>query len=225
MSIYNRIDKIKLSVLIIFILISIIIVCCGCIGGKSVNAHGAGTTISPSRLIQQPNGIFKLEPIKINPPKIEPIKIEPVKSKPVPPELTSAEPSLTELAPIESVLIEPKMNVIPIKDPPKVTISTNNTSQTNDIPIIIDNNWCGTEEPAIAGPCEKEPKMSINWMELIKFYLLGFGFMAFMYFGWKAARRKTESMIKEERSKKSPKKTAKKSAAKKAPKKRTKKRK
>jgi hypothetical protein len=112
------------------------------------------------------------------------------------------------------------MNVIPIKDPPKVTISTNNTSQTNNIPIIIDNNWCGTEDPVIAGPREKEPKMDINWMELIKFYLIGFGFMALMYFGWKTARKKTQDMIKEERGKKRPKKTAKKRATKKAPKKR-----
>ena len=37
-------------------------------------------------------------------------------------------------------------------------------------------------------------------------------FLALMYFGWKAARKKTENMIKEERSKKAPapKKTAKK---------------
>jgi len=41
-----------------------------------------------------------------------------------------------------------------------------------------------------------------------------------MYFGWKTARKKTESMIKEERAKKSPKKAPRKRAAKKSTRKR-----
>jgi hypothetical protein len=225
-NVFDRIDKIRLMGLILFILICMLITCSGCVGGKKINANSTGVNIAPSRLVPQPNGVFKLEPVQIRHPKIKPVKIEPVKSRPIQPEFTSAEPSLTELTPVKPVLIEPKMNVIPIKDPPKVTISTNNTSQTNDAPIIIDNNWCGTEDPAIAGPCKKEPKMDINWMELIKFYLLGFGFMALMYFGWKTARKKTQDMIKEERSKKkAPKKAPRKRAAKKSSKKSTRKRK
>jgi len=213
MTIYDRIDKIKLSVLIIFILISIIIVCCGCIGGKSVNAHGAGTTISPSRLIQQPNGIFRLEPVEIQHPKSKPVKIEPVRSRPTPPELKSA----------EAVEIEPKMNVIPArelpKDPPKIIIPElpTITSQTGELPIIIDN---GGNEYRLT-PAEKD-KMKVNWMELIHFYLWAALFLALMYFGWKVARKKTEAMISEERGKK---KAPKKRAAKKAPKKRATKRK
>ena len=53
-------------------------------------------------------------------------------------------------------------------------------------------------------------------MELFEFYLWAMLFLALMYFVWKAARKKTENMIKEERSKKAPapKKTAKKTAKK-----------
>ena len=159
------------------------------------------------------NGIFKLEPIiNAKAPKSKPVKIEAARSRPTAPDLPSATPTL----------IKPKMNIVPIKDPPKVTITTN-TNQTSELPIIIDNSWrCGTKDPEIAGPCEPEPNIKVNWMELIKFYLLAAGFLGLVYFGWKAARKKTEAMIAEERGKK---KAPKKRAAKKAPKKRVKKRK
>jgi len=201
-SIASKIRVIRLTVSLIILILIVLLT--GCIGGKSTNARGTGTTITPSRLIPQPNGTFKLEPIiNAKDHKSKPVKIESVRSRPIPPDLPSATPTL----------IKPKMNVIPIKDPPKVTISTN-TNQASELPIIIDNNWrCGTKDPEIAGPCEEEPVVKVNWMELIKFYLLAAGFLALMYFGWKAARKKTEAMIAEERGKK------------KAPKKRVKKRK
>lgn len=213
MSIYDRIDKIKLTTLIIFILIAMLITCSGCIGGKKVNAHSAGVNITPSRLVQQPNGIFRLEPVEIQHPKSKPVKIEPVRSRPTPPELKSA----------EAVKIEPKMNVIPAgevpkKDPPKIIIPElpTMTNQTGELPIIIDNS--GNEYNLT--PAKKD-KMKINWMELMNFYLLALGFLLLMYFGWKAARKKTENMIKEERGKKkAPRKRATKKAAKKRPKKR-----
>ena len=185
-----------------------LITCSGCIGGKKVNANSTGINIAPSRLVQQPNGIFKLEPIKIQHPKSKPVKIEPVRSRPTLPELKSA----------EAVKIEPKMNVIPAgeapqKDPPKIIIPElpTMTNQTGELPIIIDNS--GNEYNLT--PAKKD-KMKINWVELMNFYLLALGFLLLMYFGWKAARKKTQTMIREEREKKAPKKRA----AKKAPKKR-----
>ena len=202
----------KLTGLILFILIAMLITCSGCIGGKKVNANSSGINITPSRLVQQPNGIFRLEPVEIQHPKSKPVKIDPVRSQPVSPKLTSVEPTK----------IEPKMNVIPAgevpkKDPPKIIIPElpTMTNQTGELPIIIDNS--GNEYNLT--PAKKD-KMKINWMELMNFYLLALGFLLLMYFGWKAARKKTQNMIKEERGKKAPKKAAKKRAAKKSTRKR-----
>ena len=202
MNILDKVNKTKLTGLIIFILIMVLIVCSGCVGGKSVNANGTGTTITAPRLVQQPNGIFKLEPVKITPPKSKPVKMEPVKSLPVSPESTSAKPTL----------IKPKMNVIPAreipKDPPKIIIPQLPiiTDQTGELPIIIDNS--GNEYNLT--PTGKDPKIGINWMELIEFYLWAVLFIAVMYFAFKTARRKTENMIKKERSKKTSRKSPKK---------------
>jgi hypothetical protein len=196
---FDRIDKIKLSGLILFILICMLITCSGCIGGKRVNANSAGSVINPSRLVQQPNGIFRLEPVEIQHPKSKPVKIDPVRSQPVSPKPTSAEPTK----------IEPKMNVIPAgelpKDPPKIVIPqlSTITNQTGELPIIIDNS--GNEYNLT--PAEKD-KMKINWTELTEFYLWAILFLSIMYLGWKAARKKTENMIKEERAKKAKRKTA-----------------
>ena len=198
-NIFDRIDKVRLIGLILFILICILITCSGCIGGKKVNANSSGVTIDPSRLVQQPNGIFRLEPIE--PPKSKPVKIEPARSRPVPPELTSAEANK----------IEPKMNVIPAnppepqKEPPTIVIPElpNITNQTGELPIIIDNS--GNKYNLT--PAKKD-KMKIDWMKLLEFYLIAVGFLLLMYFGWKTARKKTESMIKEERAKKAPRKRA-----------------
>ena len=212
MNVFQKIDIMKLTGLILFILIAMLITCSGCIGGKKVNANSTGVNITPSRLVQQPNGIFRLEPVEIQHPKSKPVKIDPVRTQPVSPKLTSAEPTK----------IEPKMNVIPAgempkKDPPKIIIPElpTMTNQTGELPIIIDNS--GNEYNLT--PAKKD-KMKINWMELMNFYLLALGFLLLMYFGWKAARKKTQNMIKEERAKKAPKKAAKKRATKKSIKKR-----
>tara|TARA_R100000808_G_C2127545_1_gene137488 strand:+ start:152 stop:781 length:630 start_codon:yes stop_codon:yes gene_type:complete len=200
-NIFDRIDKIKLTTIILFILIMSLITCSGCIGGKKVNANSTGVNISPSRLVQQPNGIFRLEPVEIQHPKSKPVKIDPVRSQPVSPTPTSAEPTK----------IEPKVNPIPAgelpKDPPKIVIPqlSTITNQTGELPIIIDNS--GNEYNLT--PAKKD-KMRINWMELTEFYLWAMLFLSIMYLGWKAARKKTENMIKEEREKKAPKKAPKK---------------
>ena len=211
-NVFDRIDKIKLTGLILFILICMLITCSGCIGGKKVNANSTGVTINPSRLVQQPNGVFRLEPVEIQHPKSKPVKIESARSRPAPPELKSAEPTK----------IEPKMNVIPAgelpkKDPPKIVIPElpTITNQTGELPIIIDNS--GNEYNLT--PAKKD-KVKIDWMKLLEFYLLAVTFLLLMYFGWKAARKKTENMLEEERAKKASKKAPKKRAAKKAPKKR-----
>lgn len=207
-NVFDRIDKIRLIGLILFILIAILVTCSGCVGGKKVNANSSGVTIDPSRLVQQPNGIFRLEPVQ--PPKSKPVKMEPVRGRPVSPKLTSAEPNK----------IEPKMNVIPAapqKEPPTIIIPElpNITNQTGELPIIIDNS--GNEYNLT--PAKKD-KVKIDWMKLLEFYLVAVGFLLLMYFGWKAARKKTESMIAKERSKKAPKKAPRKRAAKKSTKKR-----
>ena len=65
------------------------------------------------------------------------------------------------------------------------------------------------------GGTVKKDKMKINWTELTEFYLWAILFLSIMYLGWKAARKKTENMIKEERAKKAPKKAKRKTASKK----------
>ena len=207
-NIFDRIDKIRLIGLILFILIAILVTCSGCVGGKKVNANSSGVTIDPSRLVQQPNGIFRLEPVQ--PPKSKPVKIEPVRGRPVSPKLASAEPNK----------IEPKMNVIPAvpqKEPPTIIIPElpNITNQTGELPIIIDNS--GNEYNLT--PAKKDG-VKIDWMKLLEFYLIAVGFLLLMYFGWKAARKKTEDMIARERGKKTPKKAPRKRAAKKSTRKR-----
>ena len=212
MNVFQKIDIMKLTGLILFILIAMLITCSGCIGGKKVNANSSGINITPSRLVQQPNGIFRLEPVEIQHPKSKPVKIDPVRSQPVSPKLTSVEPTK----------IEPKMNVIPAgevpkKDPPKIIIPElpTMTNQNGELPIIIDNS--GNEYNLTPA---KEDKMKIDWMKLLEFYLIAIGFLLLMYFAWKSARKKTESMIAHERAKKAPKKTPRKRAAKKSTKKR-----
>ena len=185
-----------------------LLTCSGCVGSKKVNAHSSGVTIDPSRLVQQPNGIFRLEPVQ--PPKSKPVKIEPVRGRPVSPKLASAEPNK----------IEPKMNVIPAvpqKEPPTIIIPElpNITNQTGELPIIIDNS--GNEYNLT--PAKKDG-VKIDWMKLLEFYLIAVGFLLLMYFGWKAARKKTEDMIARERGKKTPKKAPRKRAAKKSTRKR-----
>ena len=207
-NIFDITDKIRFASIILFILIAILVTCSGCVGGKKVNANSSGVTIDPSRLVQQPNGIFRLEPVQ--PPKSKPVKMEPVRGRPVSPKLTSAEPNK----------IEPKMNVIPAepqKEPPTIIIPElpNITNQTGELPIIIDNS--GNEYNLT--PAKKD-KVKIDWMKLLEFYLIAVGFLLLMYFGWKAARKKTEDMIARERGKKAPKKAPRKRAAKKSTKKR-----
>ena len=206
-NVFDRIDKIRLIGLILFILIAILVTCSGCVGGKKVNANSSGVTIDPSRLVQQPNGIFRLEPVQ--PPKSKPLKMEPLRGRPFSPKLTSAEPNK----------IEPKMNVIPAepqKEPPTIIIPElpNITNQTGELPIIIDNS--GNEYNLT--PAKKD-KVKIDWMKLLEFYLIAVGFLLLMYFGWKAARKKTENMIARERGRKAPKKAPRKRAAKKSTKK------
>lgn len=206
-NIFDITDKIRFASIILFILIAILVTCSGCVGGKKVNANSSGVTIDPSRLVQQPNGIFRLEPVQ--PPKSKPVKMEPVRGRPVSPKLTSAEPNK----------IEPKMNVIPAtpqKEPPTIIIPElpNITNQTGELPIIIDNS--GNEYNLT--PAKKD-KVKIDWMKLLEFYLIAVGFLLLMYFGWKAARKKTEDMIARERGKKAPKKAPRKRAAKKSTKK------
>ena len=206
-NIFDITDKIRFASIILFILIAILVTCSGCVGGKKVNANSSGVTIDPSRLVQQPNGIFRLEPVQ--PPKSKPVKMEPVRGRPVSPKLTSAETNK----------IEPKMNVIPAtpqKEPPTIIIPElpNITNQTGELPIIIDNS--GNEYNLT--PAKKD-KVKIDWMKLLEFYLVAVGFLLLMYFGWKAARKKTENMIARERAKKAPKKAPRKRAAKKSTKK------
>ena len=206
-NIFDITDKIRFASIILFILIVTLVTCSGCVGGKKVNANSSGVTIDPSRLVQQPNGIFRLEPVQ--PPKSKPVKMEPVRGRPVSPKLTSAEPNK----------IEPKMNVIPAepqKEPPTIIIPElpNITNQTGELPIIIDNS--GNEYNLT--PAKKD-KVKIDWMKLLEFYLVAVGFLLLMYFGWKAARKKTENMIARERAKKARKKAPRKRAAKKSTKK------
>ena len=186
-----------------------LITCSGCIGGKKVNASSAGRVITSSELIRQPNGVYKLKPVKIEAVKSRPVPIEPKSAvgKPVRIEPKSAvgkptpfEPTVKEatLSPAE-VLIEDLKNV----------------GKENNINVGSSTTIGKGDGPKIAGPCKGEPTVKINWMELIKFSLAAALFLAFLYIGFKVARRKTERMIGRERKVAKKRKAPKKRAAKK----------
>ena len=160
----------------------------GCIGGRSVSAKGTGTTITASRLVQQPNGIFKLEPVEITPPKSKPVDLGPTKVRPTPLDLTSAKPTT----------IEPKVNAIPAeeilkKDPPKIIIPQLPalTNQAGELPIIIDT----TGNEYSLTPIE-EPKVKIDWAKLINFYLVFMVFLSLIYLGYKQYQKRTNKNTK-----------------------------
>ena len=164
-----------------------LITCSGCIGGKKVNANSTGVNISPSRLVQQPNGIFRLEPVEIQHPKSKPVKLDPVRTQPVSPTPTSAEPTK----------IEPKMNVIPAgelpkKDPPKIIIPELPTGETGELPIIIDNS--GNQYNLT--PAEKPDKIEVDWWGLIKYYLVMATILTLGYLGYKEYQKRIKKNTK-----------------------------
>jgi hypothetical protein len=177
--------KIRITQLIIFILMITVVSCVsGCIGGRSVSAKGTGTTITASRLVQQPNGIFKLEPVEITPPKSKPVDLGPIKVHPAQPDLTSAKPTIAK----------PKVNAIPAgeipkKDPPKIIIPQLPalTNQTGELPIIIDT----TGNKYSLTPIE-ESKVKVDWTKLINFYLASMVFLSLIYLGYKQYKKKNK---------------------------------
>ena len=182
-----------------------LITCSGCIkGGRTVSANTTGTAITSSELIRQPNGIYKLKPVKIEPVKSKPVPVEPksvvAKSTYVKPESAVGKP-----APFKPTIKEVKLS------PAEILIEElKEVGKENNINAILETTI--DKEPEITG--SQEPKVKVNWMELIKFYLIAALFFALMYFGFKIARKKTEGMIAKERAKK---KTPKKRATKKRP--------
>jgi hypothetical protein len=216
MNIFQKIDTMKLSGLILFILIAMLITCSGCIkGGRTVDASTTGRTITSSELIRQPNGIYKLKPVKIEPVKSKPVPVEP-KSAIAKPAYVKPESAIGKPTPFEPTVKEAKLS------PAEILIEDlKNVGSENNVNINLPT------EPEIAGPCEAEPAkgsgVKIDWAQLIKFYLIATMFFALMYFGFKAARKKTENMVKAERAKKTSAKKTKKKTAKKATKRITKK--
>ena len=172
------------QVFVVILLIALVSCVSGCIGGKKVNARGAGATITASRLVQQSDGIFRLEPVEVQHPKFSgPVKLHPIKSRPAPVELKSARP--TE--------IEPKVNVIPAgelpkKDPPKIIIPELPTGEAGELPIIIDNS--GNQYNLT--PAEKPDKIKVNWWDLIKYYLIMAAILTLVYLGYKQYQKKNQ---------------------------------
>jgi hypothetical protein len=208
----SKIRAVQVAVLIIFIIL--IVLLSGCIGGKSVNANGTGRVITSSELIRQSNGIYKLKPVKLKSAKSKPVapKLPEVKATHVTPAVSAVgkpvpfKPTVKEarLSPAE-ILIEDLKNVG----------KENNTNIDSSTTISKGSGWCGTKDPEIAGPCEAEPKVKVNWPNLIKFYLAVAIFLGFVYGGFRVARKKTENMINRERKTAKKRKAPKKRAAKK----------
>ena len=197
MKIFQKVDIMKLSGLILFILIAMLITCSGCIkGGRTVDASTTGRTITSSELIRQPNGIYKLKPVKIEPVKSKPVPVEP-KSAIAKPAYVKPESAIGKPTPFEPTVKEAKLS------PAEILIEDlKNVGNENNVNVTLPT------EPEIAGPQEGS-EVKIDWPQLLKFYLVAIGFLALMYFGWKLARKKTEDMIAEEKSKKkAPKKRA-----------------
>jgi hypothetical protein len=211
MNVFQKIDMMKLSGLILFILIAMLITCSGCIkGGRTVSANTTGRVITSSELIRQPNGVYKLKPAKIEPVKSKPVPVEP-KSAPANPVRVQPKPAAIKPAPFKPTVKEAKLSPAEILIEDLKNVGKENNTNTGSSTTI--------DKQEIADPHEGEPKMKVNWMELIKFYLIAFGFIFFMYWGWKLARKKTQDMIIEERKQKNLKKPAKKRPMKRASKK------
>jgi hypothetical protein len=168
----------------IVILVFFLAMQCGCrTGGTKLNTNSSGikSVVSSSNLVRQSNGVYKLEPVQ---PKQ--VKLHPAKSRPKSSPAVSAEPTINvppvsaagKPAPFEPTVspskeqkmppLNPKVNVIPLKpeEPVKKIVG--------DGGCVKPENWCGTKDPQIAGPCEAVPQddaSTVNWSELILFYL------------------------------------------------------
>ena len=160
---------------------------CACrTGGRTLNTNSSGikSVVSPSDLIRQPSGTYKIKPqanqTKLPPAISKPVIPEPqsAKAKDVPIKITPAD-SKTPFKPTVSPSkeqklppLKPKMNVKPVKP--------GNLIEGDGGCVVVPGEgkpegWCGTKDPKIAGPCEAEsPKeaVSVKWSELFLFYLV-----------------------------------------------------
>ena len=157
----------------IWVLVLIIVIIagmCACIGGRSLNTGSSGiknviTPSTPPNKAEDTPKFKSLPPPPLVLPPIKPIVItnKAARSTPVAPEHKpiKAKPVIVDPRPAGEKLepFSPTVNVTPI-------ITDGNKSKGKP------DNWCGTKDSEIAGPCEATPEedMKINWTELIMFY-------------------------------------------------------
>jgi hypothetical protein len=163
---------------------------CSCrTGGRTLNTNSSGikSVVSPSDLIRQPNGTYKIKPqtkqVELPPAISNPVIPEPqsAKAEDAPIKITPAD-SRTPFKPTVSSSkeqklppLKPKMNVKPVKP-----VKPGNLIEGDGGCVVVPGEgkpegWCGTKDPKIAGPCEAEPPkeaVSVKWFELFLFYVV-----------------------------------------------------
>ena len=171
----------------------------GCITkkGTKVDAPSVGRVITPSELERQPNGSYRLKPIKktivpdgipYNPPisdvkvtsiPVAPIQLKPAITLPKHTEITSAKPK--EVLPTAKASGE----ITPFS--PTVTDASN--IKVNVLPITNEATTV-TNKPEIAGPPAEptEEEMKINWSELWAFYVAAIMVLIIIWLIYKTAR-------------------------------------
>lgn len=189
-----QVDNPLLWKLLAIIAISVIIVfASGCKTGKKLNTNSSGIirVITPSDLIQQPNGTFRLKPrspLLSKPavpnksvrsaPKIEHKSAEanPTVSNP------KAAGKIKPFKPTVSASLTASIPPTNVKLPP-VVVRPNNKSTLTEPPIKVN-----VIKPEIAGPCKPDPAegggapaggdgnpdVKVDWVSLGFFYLLIF---------------------------------------------------
>jgi hypothetical protein len=162
------------------IFISMLITCSsGCKFGKKLNTNSTGVVrvITPSDLIEQPNGTYKLKPYAVKPRTPKPVKLDSVKSRPEAPELKSAEasPVIAKPKPARNIKeFSPTISEPDVKLPPKVIRSDNETGvKESPIKISMNINRPQTKQPTDGGGKNEKPKsaVKIDWFGLTFFYL------------------------------------------------------
>jgi len=148
---------------------------CGCrTGGRTLNTNSSGisSVVSPSDLVKQPNGTYKIKPSQA-----KQVELPPTKSRPVPVEPKSAIGKPIRIEPKSAIgkpepfkpTVSSTHKLPPYK--PRVNVKPVNIIEGDGGCVVVTNsngkseNWCGTEDP-------KTEVVNVKWSELFLFYLV-----------------------------------------------------
>ena len=196
---YPRLIPVWLLPLILLLLFSMMQ--CGCrTGGKWVSAGSSGikNIITPSQLIKQPSGVYKLKPRTTPKPPASPkVAIPPVRTTPTPPTPISAKPTPVipkskqeKLAPITPT-INGTENV---KLPPTKLVEGDGGCVR---PLPTSENPTENNTPSVGAIPQKESVIKIDWINLAIFYLTAamLAIFAWIVYGIYKDNKEAEKLI------------------------------